>query len=151
MGAETDSNSKTVAGNGGGQGGQTDLEVKTGQVSNRLTSAAPEEGNSRKLVGRWLGVGIVASTAALGLTVLYKTTHHPRTDDATVLANYIGIAPQVEVPLVRLPVRDNQFLKKGELLFEIDYRPVSVRLGRVLSEQAALEGQIVIRRAGSPR
>src|SRR5438876_432860 len=99
MGSETDSNSKTAAGNGSGQGGQTDFETKTGQVSNRLAAAAPEERNSRKLVGRWLSVGIVASTAALGLTVLYKTTHHPRTDDATVLANYIGIAPQVEGPL----------------------------------------------------
>ena len=33
MGAETDSNSKTVAGNGDGQGGQTDFEAKTGATS----------------------------------------------------------------------------------------------------------------------
>ncbi len=143
MGAETDSNFKTVAGNGGGQGGHTDFEAKTGQVSNRLTAAAPEEGNSRKLVGRWLSLGIVASAAVLGLTVLFKTTHHPRTDDATVLANYIGIAPQVEGPLVRLPIQDNQFVRKGELLFEIDDRTFQYALERALSEQAALEGQIV--------
>src|SRR6267154_5777187 len=142
MGAETDSNSRTVAGNGGGQGGDTDFEAKTGQVSNRLTAAAPEEGNSRKLIGRWLSFGIVASAAVLGLTILYKTTHHPRTDDATVLANYIGIAPQVEGPLVRLPIQDNQFVRKGELLFEIDDRPYQYALERALSEQAALEGQI---------
>ncbi len=143
MGAETDSNFKTVAGNGGGQGGHTDFEAKTGQVSNRLTAAAPEEGNSRKLVGRWLSLGIVASAAVLGLTVLFKTTHHPRTDDATVLANYIGIAPQVEGPLVRLPIQDNQFVRKGELLFEIDDRTFQYALESALSEQAALEGQIV--------
>jgi len=143
MGAETDSNSKTAAGNGDGQGGQTGFEAKTGQVSNRLTSATPEERNSRKLVGRWWGVGIVASAAVLGLTVLYKTTHHPRTDDATVLANYIGIAPQVEGPLVRLPIQDNQLVRKGELLFEIDDRTFQYALESALSEQAALEGQIV--------
>src|SRR5258705_443228 len=143
MGAETDSNFKTVAGNGDGQGGQTDLVAKTGQVSNRLTAAAPQERNSRKLVGRWLSLGIVASAAVLGLTVLFKTTHYPRTDDATVLANYIGIAPQVEGPLVRLPIQDNQFVRKGELLFEIDDRTFQYALERALSEQAALEGQIV--------
>ena len=143
MGAETDSNSKTVAGDGGAQLAQADLEAKTGQVSNRLASAAPEEGNSRKLVGRWLGVGIVATTAVLGLIVLYKTTHHPRTDDATVLANYIGIAPQVEGPLVRLPIQDNQLVRKGELLFEIDDRTFQYAFEKALSEQAALEGQIV--------
>ena len=143
MGAETDSNSKTAAGNGIGQGGQTDLEAKTGRVSNRLTAAAPEERNSRKLVGRWLSVGIVASALVLGLTILYKTTHHPRTDDATVLANYIGIAPQVEGPLVRLPIQDNQFVRKGELLFEIDDRTFQYALEKAISDQAALEGQIV--------
>ena len=120
MSAETESNSKTLAGNG--RGGQTELEAKTGQASSRLTSAVPEENNSQrsKLVGRWLSLGIVASATVLGLTVLYKTDYHPRTDDATVLAYYIGIAPQVEGPLVRLPIQDNQFVRKGELLFEID-------------------------------
>ena len=143
MSAETDSNSKTLAGNGGGQVGQTDFEAKTGPVSNRLTAAAPKEPNSRKLVGRWLSIGIVASAAVLGLTILYKTTHHPRTDDATVLANYIGIAPQVEGPLVQLPIQDNQLVRKGELLFEIDDRTFQYALEKALSEQAALEGQIV--------
>ena len=94
------------------------------------------------LVGRWASIGIVTVAAVLGLVVLYKTTHHPRTDDATVLANYIGIAPQVEGPLVRLPVHDNQLVVKGELLFEIDDHPYQYALERALSEQATLEGQI---------
>jgi len=100
------------------------------------------DANSRKLIARWVSIGIVATAAVLGLIVLYKTTHYPRTDDAAVLANYIGIAPQIEGPLVRLPVHDNQFVKKGELIFEIDDRPYQYALERALSEQAALEGQI---------
>jgi len=94
-------------------------------------------------IGRWVSVGIVAGAAALGLIVLHHTTHHPRTDDATVLANYIGIAPQVEGPLIRLNVRDNQLVKKGDPLFEIDDRPYQYALESALSAQAALEGQIV--------
>jgi len=94
-------------------------------------------------IGRWVSVGIVAGAAALGLIVLHHTTHHPRTDDATVLANYIGIAPQVEGPLIRLNVRDNQLVTKGDLLFEIDDRPYQYALESALSAQAALEGQIV--------
>ena len=94
-------------------------------------------------IGRWVSVGIVAGAAALGLIVLHHTTHHPRTDDATVLANYIGIAPQVEGPLIRLNVRDNQLVKKGDLLFEIDDRPYQYALESALSAQAALEGQIM--------
>jgi multidrug efflux system membrane fusion protein len=143
MGDETDSNSKAAPGDGG-QGSQSDHESKTGQPPNAPGSTSAEERNSQrgKLVGRWLSVGIVAAAAVLGLAILYKTTHHPRTDDATVLANFIGIAPQVEGPLVQLPVHDNQLVKKGELLFEIDARPFQYALENALSEQAALEGQI---------
>jgi len=119
------------------------MDAQSDSNSKTVTPAAPEELNSRKLVGRWLSVGIVASAAVLGLIILYKTNYHPRTDDATVLANYIGIAPQVEGPLARLPIQDNQFVRKGELLFEIDERPFQYALERALSDQATLEGQIV--------
>lgn len=99
--------------------------------------------SKKKEIGRWLSIGIVAVAALLGLLVSYRVTHHPRTDDATVLANYIGIAPQVEGPLTRLNVHDNQLVKPGELLFEIDERPYQYALENAISEQAALEGQIV--------
>jgi multidrug efflux system membrane fusion protein len=95
-----------------------------------------------KLLSRWVSIGIVLAALALGLVVLYHTNHSPRTDDAEVLANFIGIAPQVQGPIVRLNVRDNQLVKKGDLLFEIDERPYQYALERAISEQAALEGQI---------
>src|ERR1700733_6027320 len=96
----------------------------------------------RKLLGRLISIGIVLAALALGLEVLYNTNYYPRTDDAEIFANFIGIAPQVEGPITRLNVRDNQFVKRGELLFEIDDRPYQYALERALSEQAALEGQI---------
>jgi len=94
------------------------------------------------LVGRILSALIVVGALALGLVVLYHADYYPRTDDSEILANYIGIAPQVEGPLVRLNVRDNQFVKKGDLLFEIDDRPYKYALERAISDQATLEGQI---------
>ena len=93
-------------------------------------------------LSRWLSLGIVTGAVLLGLIVLYRQNYHPRTDDAEVFANFIGIAPQVDGPLIRLNVRDNQFVKKGDLLYEIDERPYEYALERVISEQAALEGQI---------
>jgi membrane fusion protein, multidrug efflux system len=41
-----------------------------------------------------------------------------------------------------LNVHDNQFVTKGDLLFEIDDRPYRYALERAVSEQATLEGQI---------
>ena len=94
------------------------------------------------LVGRILGALIVTGAIVLGLVVVYRADRYPRTDDAEILANFIGIAPQVEGPLMRLNVHDNQFVRKGDLLFEIDDRPYRYALERATSEQATLEGQI---------
>src|ERR1700684_1215876 len=97
---------------------------------------------TREQLGRLVSIGVVVSAVALGLTVLITSNDHPRTDDAEIFANFIGIAPQVEGPIIRLSVQDNQFVKQGELLFEIDARPYQYALDKAISEQAALEGQI---------
>src|ERR1700722_6865617 len=82
--------------------------------------------------------------AMLGLIAVYwVTTRHPQTDDAEIFANYIGIAPVVEGPILHLNVADNQHVKKGDLLFEIDDRPYRYALDRAVSDQAALEGEVV--------
>ena len=96
----------------------------------------------REQLSPLLSIGIVVVAVALGLTVLLRSNFYPRTDDAEIFANFIGIAPQVEGPIVRLSVRDNQFVKQGELLFEIDDRPYRYALDKAISEQATLEGQI---------
>jgi multidrug efflux system membrane fusion protein len=98
---------------------------------------------SRKLLGGVLSAAILIGALALGLLVLYHVNSNPRTDDAEILANFIGIAPQVEGPILRLNVRDNQLVKQGELLYEIDDRPYRYALEKAVSDQAALEGQIV--------
>ena len=95
-----------------------------------------------RVLSRRFSVGVALAAGALGLLVLYHTHHDPRTDDAEVFANFIGIAPQVEGPIVRLNVRDNQFVKQRELLFEIEERPYEYALEKAISDQASLEGQI---------
>src|SRR4026207_1226544 len=92
----------------------------------------------RTWIGRILSAAIVIGAIAMGLVVLYQSNYYPRTDDSEILANFIGIAPQVEGRIIRLSVRDNQFVKQGDLLFEIDDRPFRYALERAISEQAAL-------------
>jgi len=106
------------------------------------TMGSDTKTNTRVRVGRWLSGGIVVAAVLLGLVVLHRTNHYPRTDDAEVLANFIGIAPQVEGRIIRLQVHDNQFVKQGELLFEIDEQPYQYALEKAISDQSTLEGQI---------
>src|ERR1700675_906654 len=93
-------------------------------------------------LGRIVSISIIAAAVISGLFLIAETNRYPRTDDAEVFANFIGIAPQVDGPITRLNVRDNQFVKQGELLFTIDERPYRYALENALSEQSALEGQI---------
>ena len=74
----------------------------------------------RRRLGRIVSVVIVVAAFLTGALVIIRTNNHPRTDDAEVFANFIGIAPQVDGPITQLAVQDNQFRKQGELLFEID-------------------------------
>jgi membrane fusion protein, multidrug efflux system len=93
-------------------------------------------------VGRIISITIIASAVVCLILVIALTAMHPRTDDATVFANFIGIAPVVEGPVVHLAVQDNQYVHKGDLLYEIDDLPYRYALKQALSEQAALEGNI---------
>jgi multidrug efflux system membrane fusion protein len=102
-----------------------------------------EEVHKRKRSGRRIGIAIVAAAAITGLAVLWQTNVNPRTDDATVYANLIGIAPEVDGPIMKLYVRDNQLVKQGDVLFEIDPRPYEYALEHAKSEEVTLEKQIV--------
>src|SRR5262245_10125963 len=97
----------------------------------------------RKRLGKMVSVAIPVAALVTGLSVVYETTQYPRTDDAAVFANFIGIAPQVDGPSSRLAVEDNAFVKQGGLLFEIDPRPYEYALQRARSDLSTLEGQIV--------
>ncbi len=105
-----------------------------------LENTTPEQ---RKRIGKILSFSIMAAALIAGLIVIYITTWYPRTDDAEVFANFIGIAPQVDGPIATMAVQDNEFVKQGGLLFEIDPRPYEYSLQRARSDLSTLEGQIV--------
>jgi membrane fusion protein, multidrug efflux system len=98
---------------------------------------------SKARVGRFIQTITIAGAMLLLLTAVLITDYHPRTDDASVRANFIEITAEVSGKLVALPVKDNAFVKKGELLFEIDPRPYQYTLQQALSDQDALEQQII--------
>jgi multidrug efflux system membrane fusion protein len=89
-----------------------------------------------------IGAVIVAGAIAATWVVYQRTEAAPRTDDAEVFANLIGIAPEVNGRIVRIDVKDNQLVHQGDVLFEVDPIPYELALQSARSRQAALEGQI---------
>lgn len=73
-----------------------------------------------------LKVGLTACfvLVALGFVVFKYRQYvdNPWTRDGQVRANVVQIAPRVSGPLVEIPVADNQYVRRGDLLFVIDPR-----------------------------
>ena len=96
----------------------------------------------RRTLGRVIGAGIVAAAAIMIVVALVQWEIRPQTDDATVRANFVGIAPQVNGHIVELHVRDNQLVKEGDLLFLIDPRPYKVALERARATLALTHTEV---------
>jgi multidrug resistance efflux pump len=76
----------------------------------------------------------VVFAAVLAALVFRHTERYPTTDDAYVDADVVGIVAQVAGPIVKLPVADNQAVRAGELLFEIDPRPFRIEVDQARAE-----------------
>jgi multidrug resistance efflux pump len=86
-------------------------------------SKPAETRDGRAALGRAIKWAILILALVLVLVVYHFHEVYPRTDDASVTANIVGIAPRVSGPINRIAVTDNQFVKAGDLLFEIDAVP----------------------------
>jgi multidrug efflux system membrane fusion protein len=101
-----------------------------------------ERSSKYTLRGHLISGSIVLAAVVTIIIVLFAVTDYPRTDDAEVVANLIGMAPVVTGPVVELPIQDNEFVKKGSLLYKIDDRPYLYALQDALAAQERLEGEI---------
>lgn len=101
-----------------------------------------KKSSSRTSLGVIVSALILIGSIIEGGVVIRKISQYPRTDDAEVMANFIGMAPLVEGPVVALAVHDNDFVKKGQLLYKVDDRPYLYTLQRAIAAQQQLEGEI---------
>ena len=105
----------------------------------------PEE--KRKIAGRIISITAMVGVVVLIFWVWNVIERHPRTDDATVQANVIGVAPRVRGQIIKLNVQDNQEVKEGDVLFEIDPDDYKLTLENARATLAGLDQQIEVARA----
>lgn len=78
---------------------------------------------------RWsVAVLVVIAAGAVALHYWRQSELYVSTDNAYVNANMVEIAAQVSGPVVAIHVRDQQTVKAGDPLFEIDPRPFELAL-----------------------
>jgi membrane fusion protein, multidrug efflux system len=81
-----------------------------------------------RVVGRALSGILVLATLVLAWFIYKVYYANPRTDDAYVHANTASLAAHVSGQIMKLPIKDNQRVKKGDLLFVVDPRPYKLAL-----------------------
>ena len=95
-----------------------------------------------KFVRKLISLIVVAGAVVITLYVWGIVERHPRTDDATARANVVGIAPRVSGQTIKLNVQDNQAVKEGDVLFEIDPEDYRLILEKAKAELATVDRQL---------
>ena len=93
-------------------------------------------------LGRLIAVAAVGSAFGLGAYTITRLDQRPRTHDAYLYADSVGLAPDVSGRIVALHVHDNQRVNQGDILVEIDPEPFELRLREARAHVAALEAEI---------
>jgi len=96
-----------------------------------------------------LTVVIVLIAIAAGLLKYWDYVTNPWTRNGQVMAYVIQVTSRVTGPVINLPIRDNQSVKAGDLLFEIDPRTFEANLDQAhanydqtLDDLVVLEKQV---------
>src|SRR5215510_8907687 len=107
-----------------------------------VTPTTKDSTAGQKLVRNLIALLVVFGAVFLTLYVWSVLERHPRTDDATARANVVGIAPRVSGQTIKLNVQDNQAVKKGDVLFEIDPEDYRLTLEKAKAELATVDRQL---------
>ena len=81
-----------------------------------------------RALARTLSGVLVLAALVLGWFVYRLYYANPRTDDAYVHADTAAVAAHVSGQILQLPIKDNQRVKRGDLLFVVDPRPYKLAL-----------------------
>jgi membrane fusion protein, multidrug efflux system len=93
-------------------------------------------------IGRAVAIAAVLGAIGLGAFALERLDRRPRTNDGYLYADTAAIAPDVSGRIVTLNVRDNQRVRKGDALLEIDREPFDLRAKQAHAQAEALRAQI---------
>jgi multidrug resistance efflux pump len=98
-----------------------------------------------RLINYVITLGLVVFAGWAAFSLYHRYIQNPWTRDSQVRANIVGIAPRVSGPIVQVSVHDNQEVKKGDLLFEIDPTDFQAQLdlatGQVQNAEANFKQQ----------
>ncbi len=117
------------------------------QYGSPVTEQAPAPGKRRRRnTVLWiLGPALVL---IVGGWMYVTSGRYVSTDNAYVQADRATIAPQVAGRVVEVDVRENQAVKKGDVLFRIDPQPLEIAVARAQAQMEGISSLLDAARAG---
>jgi RND family efflux transporter MFP subunit len=99
----------------------------------------------RNILGFVATLTIFVVAVLIGRALWVHYMYEPWTRDGRVRAEVINIAPDVSGAVVELPVRDNQLVKKGDLLMQIDPSHYQIAVEQAQAAVAARKAELTMR------
>jgi RND family efflux transporter MFP subunit len=105
----------------------------------------------KNIVGFLATLAIFVVAVLIGQRLWFHYMDEPWTRDGRVRAEVINIAPDVSGAVVELPVRDNQFVHKGDLLMQIDRSHYQIAVEQAEAAVAARKAELQMRQDDAKR
>jgi multidrug efflux system membrane fusion protein len=97
------------------------------------------------IIGTLLTAIAIIAAVIMSLLYLRQAHNNPLSEDAVVGASIVNIASTVPGRIIALDVQENQLVKKGDLLFSIDPKPLELLVDQTQADleiaQATLDAQ----------
>ena len=90
----------------------------------------------KRLTPALIGIGLVLVLAAIGLSFFAQSMSYESTDDAFIDGHIVQVSPKIAGSIDKVFIDDNQPVKKGDPIVQIDPRDYDAQLKQ---KQAALE------------
>ncbi|MBS0868303.1 HlyD family secretion protein [Enterobacter ludwigii] len=104
------------------------------------------------LVGRYaLTLCAVAAATLLAFMMWKHYVQTPWTRDGRVRADVVQIAPDVSGPVIRVAVRDNQWVNRGDVLYAIDPHWLTLAVASAQAEVESRRHEMVMRQDAARR
>ena len=104
------------------------------------------------LVGRYaLTLCAVAAATLLAFMMWKHYAQTPWTRDGRVRADVVQIAPDVSGPVIRVAVRDNQWVNRGDVLYAIDPHWLTLAVASAQAEVESRRHEMVMRQDAARR
>lgn len=91
---------------------------------------------------KMLIIGFFAISAVVWFSLWIYSYYYVSTDDAYINANVVQISPRITGKVITLYVANNEFVKKGDRLFDVDPEPFQLAVNSAKAELSLSEAEL---------